>query len=207
MNNIVTRFNKFFICLFLITAQEQSHSQSSVRPINGPRSERHETDELGRRQGSWKYYYSNGDVREDINYINNLQEGLDTKYFQGKKIQVESNYLGGRKDGDYKRYFLSGQVAMEGKYVLGQRDGVWTENYEDGQVKAVREYKKGVKDGSWKSYDRKGTLLSDIAYKNGVDVNAPPPVAKVQPVANKKAPATNKNYTIKGGAQDTAKIK
>ena len=206
MGTIFAYFRKTLICLFLFI-QLHSSAQTSVRPINGPRSERHVTDELGRRQGSWKYYYPNGEIREEINYVNNLMEGHNTKYFQGGKMQIEANYLGGRKDGEYKRYFLSGQVAVEGEYVYGQRDGKWTDYYEDGQTKSEREYKKGIRDGSWKSYDRKGNLLSDITFKNGVDVNAPPPVPKVLPSAKTQAPAKGKNYMIKGAAQDTAKIK
>ena len=197
---------KSVLSLLWFTFQLQSHAQTSVRPINGPRSEKHVTDELGRRQGVWRYYYANEDVREEINYVNNLQEGLNTKYFQGKKIQVESNYLGGRKDGEYKRYFLSGQAAIEGKYIYGQRDGKWIEYYEDGQIKSEREYKKGVKEGNWKSYDRKGELLGDITYKNGVDVNAPPPAPKAKPVI-KKSPEKTKNYKAPEGSKDTTKIK
>ena len=86
---------KILFCLFWFTPQWQAHSQTSVRPINGPRSERHVTDELGRRQGTWRYYYyTTKDIREEINYVNNLQEGSYIKYFSEKKIQIEANYLG-----------------------------------------------------------------------------------------------------------------
>ena len=206
MRTLFSHFKAILAGLFLFV-QLQSNAQTSVRPINGPRSEKHVTDELGRRQGSWKYYYPNKEIREEINYVNNLMEGQNTKYFQGGKMQIEANYLGGRKDGEYKRYFLSGQVAVEGEYVYGQRDGKWTDYYEDGQTKSEREYKKGVRDGNWKSYDRKGDVLSDITYKMGVDVNAPPPVPKALSGAKKQVPAKGKNYTIKGGVQDTTKIK
>ena len=206
-NSALYFLKKIFICLFMFT-QLSSYAQTSVRPINGPRSDRHVTDELGRRQGMWRYYYySSGDISEEINYVNNLKEGKNTKYFQGNKIQTETNYLGGKKDGDHKRYFLSGQVAVEGQYVYAQRDGIWTEYYEDGQIKTQREYNKGVKDGNWKSYNRKGELLSDITYKNGVDVNAPIPPPKIQPAANKKAAVKSKNYKITGATQDTTKFK
>lgn len=201
----VLHLQKTFICLFGVIASLQSYAQTAVRPINGPRSEKHVTDELGRRQGVWRYYYANGDIREEINYVNNLREGLNTKYFQGKKIHTEGNYLGGLKDGEYKRYFLSGQVAIEGKYFLGQRNGSWTEYYEDGQTKSEREYKKGIKEGNWKTYNRKGEKLTDITYKNGVDVNAAPPVPKAKPIINKKTPEKTKNYKITGATQDTAK--
>ncbi len=200
-------FQSIFFCLFWFSVQLESYAQTAVRPINGPRSEKHVTDELGRRQGVWKYYYANGDIREEINYVNNLQEGLNTKYFPGKKMQVEGNYLGGRKDGEYKRYFLSGQVAVEGKYVYGQRDGQWMEYYENGQTKSEREYKKGVKEGNWKSYDRKGTLLTNITYKNGKDVNAAPPPPPKPKAGVKTAPAKSKGYKITGATQDTTKTK
>lgn len=195
------------VCLFFFFPHLLCFSQKSVRPINGPRSERNVTDELGRRQGVWRYYYQDGDLREEINYVNNLQEGLNTKYFHGKKTQVECNYLGGRKDGEYKRYFLSGQTAVEGKYVFGQRDGQWIEYYEDGQTKSERGYKRGVKDGNWKRYDRKGTLVSDVTYKKGVDVNAAPPAPKAKPASNKPSAGKSKNYKITGGKQDTSKVK
>ena len=198
---------QILLWFFWFVVQLQSYSQTAVRPINGPRSEKHVTDELGRRQGVWKYYHANGDLREESTYVNNLQEGTCTKYFQGKKTQIECNYLNGRKDGDYKRYFLSGQVAIEGKYIYGQRDGVWTEYYEDGQTKSEREYKKGVREGNWKIYNRKGEKLSDVTYKNGVNTSAPPPPPKEKPGPNKKIPAKTKDYKVKGAIQDTTKVK
>jgi antitoxin component YwqK of YwqJK toxin-antitoxin module len=183
-------FEKICVLLFLLIWQLQAYSQTAVRPINGPRSEKNVSDELGRKQGTWKYYYRNKDLREEVNYVNNLPEGLNTKYFKGKKPQIECNYFGGRKDGDYKKYYFSGQIAVEGKYIYGRKDEVWTSYYEDGQTKTVREYRKGVKEGDWKVYNRKGVLISSVSYKNGVNTNAPPPSEKS--VLNKKVPIKTK---------------
>lgn len=201
---------RIFFLLFTFTVQESSYSQTSVRPLNGPKSERHVTDELGRRQGVWRYYYYyNGDIREEINYVNNLMEGVNKKYYYGKKLQSECNYLGGRKDGDYKRYYLSGKIAVEGKYSFGKKDGQWITYYEEGQVKSEKEYNKGTKEGNWKIYNKKEVVISDVTYKNGVKIITSPPPSKDLPIVNNKNPSTQKpkGYKVTGGKLDTIKVK
>ena len=196
-----------FLCLFLLMAQLLCYSQKYIPIPDGPRSEKNMLDEQGRRQGLWKFYYQHkGGIREEMNFLNNLPSGQDTKYFRGGKAYIEANYLAGRKDGEYKRYFFSGQVAVEGKYIFGKKDGPWMEYFEEGQTKSEKEYIKGKREGNWKVYNRKGDVIRDITYKNGVDVNAPPPLPKETVVANKKA-TKNLKYKVTGGKQETKKVK
>lgn len=209
---------RIFFLLLAFTIHVSSYAQTSVRPLNGPKSERHVTDELGRRQGVWRYYYYyNGDIREEIIYVNNLMEGVNKKYYYGKKLQSECNYLGGRKDGDYKRYYLSGKIAVEGKYSFGKKDGQWITYYEEGQVKSEKEYNKGVKEGNWKIYNKKEIVISDVTYKNGVKILPALPPSNDLPIVNNKNPSKINNktssiqkpkgYKVTGGKMDTIKVK
>lgn len=194
------------VFVFLTFVFIQAYSQTSERPEWGPRSERNVRDELGRKQGVWKYYYNTGEIRMEINYTNNLIEGVYKDYYSGGKVKEECNFIGGKRDGEYKKYFISGQIALEGKYYLGKKDEKWIGYFEDGQIKREFEFKRGVPDGVWKTLDRKGNIISNVTYKNGVNMSAP---AQVVPVAKEKKSGKTKgaplNSKLPPAAKDTTK--
>jgi len=101
------------------------------------------TDEQGRRQGPWKFYFENGALRS------------------------EGSYKDGLKVGKWKYFFIEGKLEQEGRYVSDNPDGLWIWYYEDGQIRKEEEYVRGLEDGPSVEYDITGKVISKGNYVEG----------------------------------------
>ena len=78
----------FFVCicmpLFLL-------SQSEEKPKYAPGKEKHrnKTDELGQKQGVWKFYNESGELTQEIEYVDDVRHGLSKKYYPFNKVMEE----------------------------------------------------------------------------------------------------------------------
>jgi len=90
------------------------------------------------------YYGHSEMILEEINYINDLKNGLYKKYFENKQIEIMAYF---RND------------TLTGKFISYNPDGKkLTEGYYDD---------KGLKSGKWFMYDERGIQKEVIEYKNG----------------------------------------
>jgi hypothetical protein len=199
--HLYTAFMKpiFYLFCFYLIVPADAFSQTEERPRYAPRKEKHrnKTDEMGRKQGTWKYFNSYGQIMLEIEYQDNARNGVTKQYYQYAKVMRETEYHFGIKDGVFKQYYYSGQVKTEGAYASGSRSERWTSYYSDGQMKSEGAYKNGSRDGDWKFYDHKGQLAGTITYKNGVDMRDIMAAEKKAAAAKakkdlKKTPADNK---------------
>lgn len=191
------KYLKTFILFVLVSSCLGLLGQEEIRPqyASGKnKKHRNKIDELGQKQGSWKYFNASGLLMSETEYLNNQKHGVSRTYYPYEKIMEEIEYQYGVKEGDYKKYFYSGQVAIEGEYSAGKKENKWTKYFSDGSVAWEGTYKRGLRDGDWKYYDRKGNVVSTISYKNGVDM-------AVQKMADdkKKAADDKKKKVLPGG--------
>ncbi len=172
---------------------------SEEKPKYAPGKEKHrnKTDEIGRKQGQWMFFNTFGDKIAEIDFVNDVKEGVERKFFSYDKPREETEYLAGVKDGQYTKYFFSGGVNLEGTYKDGKKDGKWTKYFEDGSIRQDGSYKYGRKDGVWKSYSRKGAVVGQATYKDGTNVEELD-AAKKKADEDKKA-ADKKAADKKGG--------
>ena len=84
--------------------------------------------ENGKADGSWRDYYTNG------------------------QLFSKGNYKNGKRGGPWFIYFESGQLKTEGNYKNGKKDGPWFINYESGWLKTEGNCKNGEMDGRWSEY-------------------------------------------------------
>ena len=92
--------------------------------------------------------------------------GQFTWYFSDGSISSEANYVNGEIHGLLKEYYVNGQLSKEGTYVYGNRDGVWKEYFMDGTIKRMFNYDNGNAEGEWKWYHYNGTLETVKQFKN-----------------------------------------
>lgn len=93
--------------------------------------------------GLYKVYYSNGNV----------------------KMQVQSK--NGLPDGEGKFYDENGNLQFLGMFVGGKIDGKFYNYYEDGTVHNEMNYKNGVQDGEQKLFNTDGSLMISVMFENG----------------------------------------
>ena len=124
-------------------------SQREERPKYSPGREKHrnKTDELGQRQGVWKYYNEASELTNEIEYLDDVRNGVSKKYYPYGKIMEEIEYANGIKDGEFKRYFYNGQTKVEGEYLNGKKANKWTTYFSDGEIKNEGPYRSNLKNG------------------------------------------------------------
>ena len=128
-----------------------------------------ETDEQGRKQGPWKFYFESGELEKVVNYKDDYKFGTETRYYPSGEKNLEMTWqgdtLGVFLDGDYKHYYDNGQVLHEMSYNEGVPTGIVTYYYRNGKKEIEGQYNSGMKSGVWKYYREDGSLEKSIDYK------------------------------------------
>ena len=146
----------------------------------------------GRREGDWKTWHPNGQLKTHYTFIKDQIEGLYTYYdsvgttkktetykksiLEGVTsdfndngtLHITTEYKKNLKDGLQKE-FIEGVVLIEQRtYKKDSLDGEWTSWHDNGTKKVVRVYKNGTPKGNWIFYDEKGAWMREEQYKKGV---------------------------------------
>jgi uncharacterized protein len=116
------------------------------------------------REGEWKTYYENGQVKEIGQYGNNKRTGLWNFYFEDgiKKGDIEYNDDAGR----YTEYDHAGKVIAEGPRSGTKNVGHWRFYAEDASLQSEGDFANGKKNGSWVNYYPSGKIASKGNYIN-----------------------------------------
>lgn len=155
-------------------------------------------DEKGLKQGDFKEYYENGQLRAEGKYKDSKPVGTwkffypngnlyqigeyDTKgrktdkwltYYDNGQIQKEEYYEKNLQEGDYIEYDINGNIIVNGKFLDGEETGKWI--YKIGDIIEEKDYIEGKEHGKWKIFDKEtkrliyeGNYLD--AYPNGKHV-------------------------------------
>ncbi|MCA9393936.1 MAG: hypothetical protein KC900_07005 [Candidatus Omnitrophica bacterium] len=152
----------------------------------------------GRKQGDYKEYTENGQLRRHYLYADNEQHGLQIEYSPNGNIKREFDMYRGRLQGEEKTYYESGELNKVTTYKNNRRDGpalVYRKtgllqresNYKNGrlsgnrkdfwlngQISTLAKYQNGKLHGEFKTFSPEGKLLKVSYYKNGKPLtNAP----------------------------------
>lgn len=84
--------------------------------------------------GEWKYYYENGQLKESVNFKNNVEDGNFTEYHENGKIKTEGTYVPvsfgieveGLEDGELRQYDENGELVMKKQCNSGRCETIWT---------------------------------------------------------------------------------
>lgn len=152
------------------------------------------TDSKGRRQGEWKDYYPNGQVRYEGQFKNdkcigtfryydeqgNLQatnefnksgdRALNKTFASNGRLIATGYYLNQKKDGEWKYYDkISGQLILVEDNTGGMVNG-WSRLYNPstGVLAEERQYVNGQPEGQCRKYSDTGILIMECRYHNGL---------------------------------------
>lgn len=64
------------LLLFLLPAFAFAQREEKPRYAPGREKHRNKTDELGQRQGVWKYYNEAGELNQEIEYLDDVRNGV-----------------------------------------------------------------------------------------------------------------------------------
>jgi len=79
--------------------------------INKPIGSEHDKTNL--KDGIIKFYYSDGKIKAECNYCNNVLDGISKHYYHNGKVRAKENYKNGKLDGLSIYYFKNGKIEFE----------------------------------------------------------------------------------------------
>ena len=128
---------------------------------------RNEVDAQGRKQGLWKGFDGNGNLKYEGNFKDGKPIGEFRYYYPEGGIQaVTMNYDNGRVV-YAKTYFKNSKLMAMGKYVDQMKDSTWHYYSEaNGSLAAEEIYINTSKEGIWKTFYPSGAVVEEITYKN-----------------------------------------
>lgn len=124
----------------------------------------------GMKNGRWTWYFDNGNPRKVETYANNLKNGEYITYYEGKDStfrKSEIHYKMGKLDGSYKLFYDNGQVKSENNYKEDKEEGESLMYYESGQMAVQQKFKAGVPDGEWREWFDNGQERKVGSYVKG----------------------------------------
>jgi antitoxin component YwqK of YwqJK toxin-antitoxin module len=122
----------------------------------------------GKKEGMWKEYYSNGNLKSEIPYISNKPDGYAKLYYESGKLSEEGNWKGVKWVGNYKYYHENGKPKYEFAYSDdGKRSGKQKYYHENGKIAIEGDWKDGKEAGVIKEYYPDGSIKTEKNFTDG----------------------------------------
>ena len=114
-----------------------------------------------KKRGLWKYYYENGQLKEEGGYKDDKKEGLWKHYYEDGILELEINHENNKIYGRW--YYENGQLKKEGGQIDYIHNGLWKHYYEDGVLEREIEHT----ENGWNStrYYNNGQLKGKLNFK------------------------------------------
>lgn len=120
-----------------------------------------------KKEGFWKEFYKNGQLKTEGTYISGLKEGLHKEWWENGQLAVAGNFKNGKENGHMKFVHDNGHLVGEGNFKNGERIGIWKfYNFDTGLLEVKGNWKAGKQDGLWKYYYQSGLLEKEEIFKD-----------------------------------------
>lgn len=106
----------------VITYTAYGQVKNNTRPATAKKVLK-STDTSQSKQGFYKYYYSNGNLQEEGNYVDDKKEGLWISYWSNGDTEEELVYIDNVADGYYRAFTREGKLHGLGLKKYGVLDG------------------------------------------------------------------------------------
>ena len=111
------------------------------------------------KQGIWKEFWGNGDLKSEVSFKNNKKQGLEINWFDEPDcVELEAYYKDGMLDGPSIFYTKKCKKDLFQTFKNGLKEGLELEYYPNGHIKAEGNYKKGNLNGYYRVYDKNGVF-------------------------------------------------
>jgi antitoxin component YwqK of YwqJK toxin-antitoxin module len=143
-------------------------------------------------QGLWRYWHSNGQLKDSGLLLNNVMCGLWQSWNPAGKLLISMNYakdpgmktshpalkksntilpeispLPGIRDGLAMTYHPNGQIEDSGIYKADLKTGLWKSWFENGALSSEGNYQNDSLTGNWIFYRENGNKSTEENYRNG----------------------------------------
>ena len=119
----------------------------------------------GKKDGDWKEYYENSQLKVSGRFKNDVKTGKWIYYYSNGQMEQAGEYTSkGLPTGEWKWYYASGKLLREEIFDNGLEEGMLIEYSETGKIVTKGLYVQGLKEGEW-IYEM-GVYKETGAYKN-----------------------------------------
>jgi antitoxin component YwqK of YwqJK toxin-antitoxin module len=123
-------------------------------------------NEDGSREGSWIYFFDDGEKKSEGTYVNNRQNGEWKFFFKDGINEQIGNFRNGVLNGTWKWFYSNGKPLRNETFLNGRRDGLFVEFNAMSDTIAVGSYQEGEMEGPWKFIS--GDMIESGTYNNGL---------------------------------------
>lgn len=109
-------------------------------------------DSQGRRQGYWKEFYANFELKWEQYYKHGLRDGYYKEYDEKGNLKKITKYVN-----DVEQIVESETQPLQMQH----------EYYPNGRVKREASFRGGKREGTWREFDENGNVVSSQIYQNG----------------------------------------
>ncbi len=106
-------------------------------------------DSAYRKQGLWKEFYPNKELKSEGYYIDDQRNDQWSFYYPNGKPEQKGAFNKGRPEGKWNWYYESGKILREENYRRGKEDGFSLELSETSDTLAYGEFTEGEREGIW----------------------------------------------------------
>jgi len=100
--------------------------------------------DAGKINGKVQNFYPDGNVAEEIVWENGQKNGSWKQYFKNGQLKTTATYANHKLDGKFASYTPDGKTSIEGVYRNNVRDGEWNRYDEDGNLVITIKYDGGI---------------------------------------------------------------
>jgi hypothetical protein len=120
----------------------------------------------GMKQGFWRYFWKNGDLKYEVFYENNEKEGLEIRYYDAQDcIEFSNTYRAGMLDGPSVTFHPNCSTRCEEMYRGGKKQGYERCYDQNGLIQTEGNFDKGELVGSFSHFDKKGFVTYESPSK------------------------------------------
>lgn len=123
-----------------------------------------EYDNDGKPLGIHRSWYSNGQISEEITYVDKAIHGHWTKWYYTGDLEEVMEYKNGKLEGPTKDFYENGVMRSIIHYKNSMKDGLYEHYFENGSLKERGSYKNSTKDGFWTAWNPNGTISYKGSY-------------------------------------------
>jgi antitoxin component YwqK of YwqJK toxin-antitoxin module len=105
----------------------------------------------GKLNGPLTLYHMNGNVKYQVNFVDDLYEGLYEEHFTTGELYIKCYFKEGNKNGHYLQYYKNGKVNIDGWYIDDIAEQWWITYYPDGSLDEEKYLVSGKLNG-WNNY-------------------------------------------------------
>ena len=109
-------------------------------------------DDNGMKQGEWKKYYQNGNIRYTGQFIDDKPQGLFYFYYESGELKAEKEFFHDGKAAATYFFYKNGSLQSSGLYVNELKDSTWNYYSKDSILIMSEQYRQGKLHGITKTF-------------------------------------------------------